>query len=99
MNQRWLNKGGGWGSLSQCLPHPQEINTANAAIWSAVGLDIVARGPAIFLRIALPASGPHGYPHLLPQVAASATAGLPGAVTLEGEREEGGLGGRQPSAS
>lgn len=53
----------------------------------------------IFLPISLRASSPHGYPHLLPQVAASATAGLPGAVTLEGEREEGGLGGRQPSAS
>ena len=46
----------------------------------------------IFLRISLRASGLQGYPHLLPQVAASVTAGLPGAVTLEGEQEEGGLG-------
>ena len=53
----------------------------------------------IFLRISLRASGPHSYPRLLPQVVASTTAGLPGAVTLEGEQEEGGLGGRQPSAS
>ena len=41
-------KGGGWGSLSQCPPHPQEINTANAAIQSAVSLDSVARGPAVY---------------------------------------------------
>lgn len=88
-----MYKGGSWGSLNQCL-RPQEINAANAAIWSAVSLDSVARGPTVYFP---PESffEPPAFTAThtcCPQVAASVTAGLPGAVTLEGEQEEGGLG-------
>lgn len=94
-----MYKGGSWGSLNQCPPRPQEINAANAAIWSAVSLDSVARGPTVYFPPNLSSSL---RPSRLPTPAAPGGSQhdcRPPWSRDPGGRAGGGrAGGRQPSA-
>lgn len=100
-----MHKGDGWGLCK--LPPPQSIalptpkrsiqlmqQSGLPSAWTMCPVDLLF----IFLPISVGATSLHCFLHPPPQVASGMTAGLPGALTLEGKREEGGLGSCHPSA-